>query len=142
MLQLGVGYLLKFWSFKNSFCCKVDDWGIWLFPMLWWFVGCFLMLIFYKVFHTWSSFRLSKTLYNFDFEEHCQKCIHCKQPSGWFSSTSAMSRSPSGDHQSSKQHNRRKDEQDACSTSSSYDRPQISTTSFSQVRMRTLCCEA
>ena len=93
-LQLGIGYYLKFWNFNNSFCCGVDDWGTWLFPMLCWAIGCAFLLAFYKIFHTWSSFRsLSKTLRNFDFKEHCCNCIHCKQPSEWYSSASPLSRS-------------------------------------------------
>ena len=151
--QLGIGYYLKFWSFNNSFCCGVDHWGTWLFPILCWAFGCAFMLAFYKIFHTWSSFRsLSKTLRNFNFEEHCHNCIHCKQPSGWYSTstiptTSSLSVSSFKTQPRKQSKRRRKIQTDPAYVASSQNRPQISTrqpqrgvsyasTSFSQVRMR------
>ena len=77
-----VGHLLKFWSFKNNFCCKVNDWGIWLFPICSWAIGCLFMLLFYRYFHTWSG-SLPKKLNNFHFENDCRDCCHINQHHGW-----------------------------------------------------------
>ena len=46
--QLVVGHLLNFWSFKNNFCCKVNDWGICLIPICSWAIGCLFMLLVYQ----------------------------------------------------------------------------------------------
>ena len=65
--QIIVGNFLEFWSIHNSFCCKVEDWGIWLFfPLLFWALGCLFMFLFYRFFHTWSG-SLPKKLNNFHF---------------------------------------------------------------------------
>ena len=80
--QLVVGHLLKFWSFKNNFCCKVNDWGIWLFPICSWAIGCLFMLLFYRYFHTWSG-SLPKKLSNFHFENDCRDCCHINRHHGW-----------------------------------------------------------
>ena len=75
--QIIVGNFLEFWSIHNSFCCEVEDWGIWLFfPLLFWALGCFFMFLFYRFVHTWSG-SLPKKLENFDFQKECEQCCHC-----------------------------------------------------------------
>ena len=136
VVQVGLGFFpLKFWSFDNSFCCNVSDWGTWLFPILCWALGCVFMIVFYmfshkdwimeriplsclfsRCFPTWSGSwkgSLSTKLNNFDLEKHCKKCTKKEK--------SSCKIQPRGSKGSQPQRN-----------------VSYSSTSFSQVRMRML----